>query len=139
MILSLVASFSQSMSPFELLPNPFSPNSIFVKSNIFVFDPHFSNGNFIFDFLAGTLRGADPSNHQRIECLYLLPRGYGGSISYHKSKSIGVRSPNGRHFFEHLLYEDNILYENKILLENVILCEDKKSSMKRIDSPSKHP
>ena len=41
--------------------------------------------------------------------------------------------------FRYLLYGDNMLYENKILLENVILCEDKMSSMKGIDSPSKPP
>ena len=34
MIPSPVASFSQSMSPYELLPSRFMPNSIFHKSNI---------------------------------------------------------------------------------------------------------
>ena len=75
MILRPVASFSQSTRPFELLPNPFRPGFIFLQPRvsfstlIFKRKPHF-----------WLLWGVDPSNHQHtsIECLYLLPRGYGG-------------------------------------------------------------
>ena len=51
MILSLVASFSQSISPFELLPTPFRPDFIFYKLHFFRFGPHFSNTNQFFDFM----------------------------------------------------------------------------------------
>ena len=45
MILRLVASFSQSMSPFELLPSPFRPDFVFYKPRFFVCDPPFFECN----------------------------------------------------------------------------------------------
>ena len=99
------------------------PNIYFLNPPFSMCDHFVSNGNPIFDFSAGTLRGVDPSNHQHIECLHLLPRGYGGSISYHKSKYIGVRSPNGRHiFWTSVIWRQSIVWKQHIWYEEKIYC-----------------
>ena len=139
MIPSLVASFSQSISPFELLPIPFSPDLIFFENYFFQFPTPLFKRKHIFVFFWRVLRGGQTHliisiSNASIFCL-------GGMGVYLFSQMQSYRNPVTKRasLFEHMLYGDNLLYENKTSLENVILCEDKIPYMKRIDSSSKHP
>ena len=71
MILSPVASFSQSMSPWRAMATPFRPEIPKFQPPLFSIYSQMSNGNSFFDFLVGTFGGVDPSEKKHIECLYL--------------------------------------------------------------------
>ena len=107
-----MASISQSLSPFELPPSPFSPDSIFYKPQIFVLDPLIVRTQTNFLFFVGYLEGVDPSKQKHIECLHLSTRGYGGLSLFPDTHLKESDDQTGAIFFEHLLSGDNIVIVN---------------------------
>ena len=79
-----VASFSQSMSPFRAMATPFVPEITKSYRTLSSRITDFLNLFSFFDFLAGTLRGLDPSQKMHIDCTHLQKGWYGGSISHQR-------------------------------------------------------
>ena len=84
-----VASFSQSMGPFRAMATPFMPEVTKSYRTLISRITDFPNSFSFFDFLAGTLRGLDPSKKMHIDCPHLQKGGYGGSISHQRLICLG--------------------------------------------------
>ena len=115
MIPSLVASFSQSTSPFELLPSPFSLNFIFYKPQMSIFGPLPFERKPIF-CLAGPQRGQTHLNRSISNASIYKLGGMGGLALFPDPNLQESDVQMGVIFFEILLYGDNILYERNMYI-----------------------
>ena len=79
-----VASFSQSMSPFRAMATPFVPEITKYYRTLVSRITDFLNLFSFFYFLAGALRGLDPSQKMHIDCTHLQKGWYGGSIFHQR-------------------------------------------------------
>ena len=94
-----VASFSQSMSPFRAMATPFVPEITKSYRTLSSRITDFLNLFSFFDFLAGTLRGLDPSQKMHIDCTHLQKGWYGGSISHQRLILLGFCGLQGTDLF----------------------------------------
>ena len=98
-----VASFCQSMSPWRAMATPFMPEITKYYRTFMSQISDFPNSFSFFDFLAGTLRGLDPSQKMHIDCTHLQKGGYGGSISHQRLFFFGFCGFQEGRIFEYSL------------------------------------